>query len=181
MVDISQEAPEQTESRRRAVVAMAQLTWHSGAFAYSEFPASAFPTHETGGALALARDEEVWSVLKAATADAIEPMALFFFPLPGGRRQQRLRWLARLTPQTRAWDRSACRLWQELTSRRHIRLLGSALSTQERDKGRTRSASQSGFPATASAKLHLTTSNSLSADGATHANAQDVCLHVFWF
>jgi hypothetical protein len=84
MVDISREAPEQTETRLRAVIAMAQLTWHSGAFAYSEFPASAFPTHETGGALALVRDEEVWSVLKPATADAIEPMALFSFHFPEG-------------------------------------------------------------------------------------------------
>lgn len=83
-MDISQESPEQTEGRLRAVIAAAKLTWYPGAFAYSEFPASAFPVQEVGTALALVRDDEVWSVLQPATADAVEPVALFSFHFPEG-------------------------------------------------------------------------------------------------
>lgn len=82
-MDISHEAPEQTEVRLRRVIAAAELTWHPGAYAYFEFPVSAFPVQEIGAALAFVRDKEVWSVLKPATVDAVEPVALFSFHFSG--------------------------------------------------------------------------------------------------
>ena len=74
---ISQETPEQTEALLRRVIAAAELTWHEGQFAFHEFPVKDFPGNELRDALAFVRDEEVWSVLKAAGPDTAEPFGLF--------------------------------------------------------------------------------------------------------
>jgi hypothetical protein len=74
---VSQETPEQTDARLRRVIAVADLTWHEGQFAFYEFPVRDFPAERHG--LAFVRDEEVWSVLKAAGPDAADPFGLFSF------------------------------------------------------------------------------------------------------
>ena len=76
---VSQETPEQIDARLRRVIAAAELTWHEGEFAFYEFPVSVFPAQEVEDGLAFVRDDEVWSVLKAAGAEASEPFGLFSF------------------------------------------------------------------------------------------------------
>jgi hypothetical protein len=76
---VSQQTPEQIEARLRRVIAGAELTWHEGQFAFYEFPVKDFPAKEVRNGLAFVRDEEVWSVLKAAGPDAAEPFGLFSF------------------------------------------------------------------------------------------------------
>lgn len=81
---VSQETPEQTDARLRRVIAAAELSWHEGQFAFYEFPLRDFPVKEAQYGLALVRDEEVWSVLKAAGPDAAEPFGLFSFHFRNG-------------------------------------------------------------------------------------------------
>jgi hypothetical protein len=81
---ISQETPEQTESRLRRVIAAATLDWHEGAFAFREYPRANFPAHETAECLAFVRDEETWSVLRPAGPGDGETFAVFSFHFPEG-------------------------------------------------------------------------------------------------
>lgn len=81
---VSQETPEQTDARLRRVIAEAELIWHTGAFAFQEFPVAQFPADEAAHALAMVRDDDVWSVLKPAAPDAAEPFGLFSFHFPNG-------------------------------------------------------------------------------------------------
>lgn len=83
-MDISQETAQQTEARLRRVVATASLVWHAGPYAYTEYSAQSFPSHEIATAVAFVRDDEVWSVLKPVSGAAIEPVALFSFHFPEG-------------------------------------------------------------------------------------------------
>ncbi|MBI3787445.1 MAG: hypothetical protein HY276_04220 [Ignavibacteriales bacterium] len=76
---ISQETPEQTETRLLEVISAADLKWREGAFAFYEYPLSSFPAHEAAASLAMVRDDQVWSVLKKADSSAAEPFALFSF------------------------------------------------------------------------------------------------------
>ncbi|WP_158819362.1 DUF6196 family protein [Granulicella sp. S156] len=76
---VSQETPEQIDVRLRRVIVAAELTWHEGEFAFYEFPVSEFPAQEAEHGLAFVRDEEVWSVLKAAGPEAAEPFGIFSF------------------------------------------------------------------------------------------------------
>jgi hypothetical protein len=79
---VSEETREQTEQRLRAVVASAELVWWPGAYAFHEHQAARFPIEDIGEALALVRDEDVWSVLKPAGGDSAEPFGLFSFHFP---------------------------------------------------------------------------------------------------
>lgn len=81
---VSQETPEQTDARLRRVIAAAELIWKEGQFAFCEFPVRDFPVKEARYGLAFVRDEEVWSVLKAAGPDAAEPFGLFSFHFRDG-------------------------------------------------------------------------------------------------
>jgi hypothetical protein len=79
---VSQETPEQTETRLRHVLAKADLVWHEGPFSFFEFPASEFPLQKAEDALALVRDTDVWSVLKPSTSNSGERFAIFSFHFP---------------------------------------------------------------------------------------------------
>jgi hypothetical protein len=81
---VSQETPEQTDARLRRVIATAELIWHEGQFAFYEFPVKDFPANEAAHGLAFVRDQEVWSVLKAADPDAAESFGLFSFHFRDG-------------------------------------------------------------------------------------------------
>ena len=76
---VSQETTEQTDARLRRVIATADLTWHEGSFAFYEFSIEDFPAKEAANGLAFVRDNEVWSVLRAADPEALEPFGLFSF------------------------------------------------------------------------------------------------------
>ncbi len=81
---VSQETPQQTDKRLQAVIAAAGLVWHEGVYAFEEHPADHFPLDDVREALAFIRDEDVWSVLKRAGANATEPFGLFSFHFPDG-------------------------------------------------------------------------------------------------
>jgi hypothetical protein len=81
---VSRETPAQTEARLRRVIAAARLDRLEGAYAFREYPLSAFPAHEAAEGLAFVRDEETWSVLRQAGLGDAETFALFAFHFPDG-------------------------------------------------------------------------------------------------
>ncbi len=81
---VSRESAEQTQQRLLRVVAAASLRVHDGAFAYAEYPIDRFPAERARDALALVRDDEVWSVLGPASGGESEPLSVFSFHFPQG-------------------------------------------------------------------------------------------------
>lgn len=76
---VSVETAEQTRSRLHRVIATAQLQVLPQAYAYVETPASQFPSPHLASAIALVRDEQVWSALVPADDDAGERYVVFSF------------------------------------------------------------------------------------------------------
>lgn len=76
---VSNESPEQVEARLRKVMANAELRVLPGDFAFIECPVSHFPNELVSQALALVRDDEVWSALVPATSAAAERFMVFSF------------------------------------------------------------------------------------------------------
>ena len=71
-MDISPETPEQTRRRLLRVMAHARVDVLPGDHTFAEFPVTQFPAHLAsslaGSALALVRDQDVWSTLLPAPA-----------------------------------------------------------------------------------------------------------------
>lgn len=71
-MDISPETPEQTRRRLLRVMAHARVDVLPGDHTFAEFPVAQFPAHLAsslaGSALALVRDQDVWSALLPAPA-----------------------------------------------------------------------------------------------------------------
>lgn len=84
MVDISNETADETDARLRLVIRKSQLKRYDGLFAFSEFPLDQFPAAAHPKALALVRDDEVWSQLVPYAGDESESFALFRFHFPPG-------------------------------------------------------------------------------------------------
>ena len=84
MVDISHETPEAIEARLRRVIRQSRLVTYDEPHAFEEFPLSEFTSRASSNALALVRDDAVWSQLVPAGADAAEPFALWRFHFPAG-------------------------------------------------------------------------------------------------
>lgn len=78
-VYISWETDLQIEARLRQVIAAATLRWLDGDFAFEEYPAANFPVDVIAGAVAVVRDDDVWSVLRPAMPETAEPFKLFVF------------------------------------------------------------------------------------------------------
>lgn len=83
MVDISRETIEQTEARLLAVTKQARLLAYPGTYAFLEFPLAAFPAAVRADALALVRDDAVWSQLVPCEDPSEALFALFRFHFPG--------------------------------------------------------------------------------------------------
>lgn len=81
---VSQEAPEQIDLRLRRVIASARLTRYESEYVFVEFPLHAAPFPIPEGALALVRDDAVWSVLTPAQNASRERFGLFRFHFPPG-------------------------------------------------------------------------------------------------
>lgn len=84
MVDISHESPQATERRLLEVTRRARLTAYRATYAYLEFPLPEFPAAVRADALALVRDDAVWSQLVPCDDPARELFALFRFHFPAG-------------------------------------------------------------------------------------------------
>jgi Family of unknown function (DUF6196) len=84
VVNISREKPHEIESRLRRVIQETKLTVYDEPYAFEEFPIGLFNEHADPRALALVRDDHVWSQLVKARADAPEPFVLWRFHFPTG-------------------------------------------------------------------------------------------------
>ena len=81
VVSVSQESIEETERRLKGVIAAAELVVIDGMWSFKESPLAQPPTL-TPDLLAVVRDEDSWSWLAPAQADAVEKFALFSFHFP---------------------------------------------------------------------------------------------------
>ena len=63
MVQVSRETSEQTERRLLSVLAHSDLKIYGDSYAFEEFPLDSFTSGIRSDALALVRDDQVWSQL----------------------------------------------------------------------------------------------------------------------
>lgn len=84
MVDISRETTEQTDQRLRRVISQARLQIYSGTWAFQEFPLDGFAQSARSDALALVRDDAVWSQLVPSDDAASDLFGVFRFHFPAG-------------------------------------------------------------------------------------------------
>lgn len=84
LVNISHERAEEIEQRLRRVIRDSRLTVYDEPYAFEEFPIKEFSTRANGSALAIVRDDAVWSQLVKASGIAPEPFGLWRFHFPGG-------------------------------------------------------------------------------------------------
>jgi hypothetical protein len=82
MVQVSHETDDETEKRLLRVIRSARLTVHEGLFAFEEFALSEFASRARPEALALVRDEQVWSQLLPGGGGG-ELFRVFSFHFPG--------------------------------------------------------------------------------------------------
>lgn len=76
---ISRETPEQTENRLLKVIANAEFTVLEGAYAFDEFSTADLPYRIKADALALVRDDEMWSQLVPSQDTSKELFFIFNF------------------------------------------------------------------------------------------------------
>jgi hypothetical protein len=76
---ISQESPEQTQTRLLKVLAHAEIEFFEGMFTFQELPLSDFPHHANPEALAFVRDDDVRSQLVPSNDTASELFSVFCF------------------------------------------------------------------------------------------------------
>lgn len=84
MVSISHETDEQVEQRLRQVIKKARLHVYPGTWAFQEFPLDRFTESARSDALALVRDDAVWSQLVPDDDPSAELFGLFRFHFPAG-------------------------------------------------------------------------------------------------
>jgi hypothetical protein len=84
MVDISHESPIQTELRLRTVMKVARLKVYPGLYAFEEFALGSFPTAARADALALVRDDNIWSQLVPCEIPGPDLFGVFRFHFPKG-------------------------------------------------------------------------------------------------
>ncbi|KFG98153.1 hypothetical protein GQ56_0105755 [Burkholderia paludis] len=82
MVDISHESIEQTERRLRRVITESRLRIYPGTYSFVEFQVDQFPGAVRADALALVRDDNVWSQLVPSHGARQEAFGLFRFHFP---------------------------------------------------------------------------------------------------
>jgi hypothetical protein len=82
MVDISHEALDEVEHRLRRVIRRCRLRIFPGTYAFEEFPLDRFPDAAKSTALALVRDDQVWSQLVPSDDPEHELFGVFRFHFP---------------------------------------------------------------------------------------------------
>ena len=81
---ISKETPEQTEKRLLSVLAQAACKVFDGSYTFVEFPLNGLNGNAKDTALALVRDEEVWSQLIPSQDASKEVFKIIRFHFPPG-------------------------------------------------------------------------------------------------
>ncbi|QVW26901.1 hypothetical protein KJF94_14840 [Pseudomonas hormoni] len=84
MVNVSHETAGDTERRLLRVTTQARVRFYPGTFAFLEFPLSSFPEAANSDALALIRDDVVWSQLVPCDDVTQELFGVFRFHFPLG-------------------------------------------------------------------------------------------------
>lgn len=84
MVSISKETPEQTDLRLREIIQQSRLTVYSNAYTFNEFALNDFCHRADEKALALVRDDQVWSQLVESSDSDQERFAIWRFHFPDG-------------------------------------------------------------------------------------------------
>ena len=84
MVDISHETAGATDARLHRVIRAAELKVYDALYAFEEFALDDFPERVDPDALALVRDDEVWSQLAPASSGSQQTFAIFRFHFPPG-------------------------------------------------------------------------------------------------
>jgi Family of unknown function (DUF6196) len=84
LVNISQETTAETEVRLRRVIQNSRLKIFEDAYAFEEFPLALFAAKANGNALALVRDDLVWSQLLPSNSAKAERFGVFCFHFPPG-------------------------------------------------------------------------------------------------
>jgi hypothetical protein len=84
MVNISHESAEETERRLLRVTREARVRFFPGTYAFIEFPLASFPHAVDPDALALVRDDTVWSQLVPCEAADQELFGVLRFHFPNG-------------------------------------------------------------------------------------------------
>jgi Family of unknown function (DUF6196) len=84
MVDISHETPEQTNARLERVIRQSRLAVYDAPYAFEEFPLDQLRERLRPQALALVRDDAVWSQLVESNDPASERFGLWRFHFPVG-------------------------------------------------------------------------------------------------
>ncbi|RCS24589.1 hypothetical protein DUT91_09635 [Phyllobacterium salinisoli] len=84
MVNISTETPEQTQARLRRVITRCDLKVYDGTYAFDEFSHAEFAQRARQDALALVRDDEIWSQLVPCTDEGAELFAIWRFHFTEG-------------------------------------------------------------------------------------------------
>ena len=79
MVEISQETPTQTENRLLKVIAQSEFRIFAESYTFEEFPLDDFPNLARQDALALVRDNQVWSQLVPCIDSTKELFKIFSF------------------------------------------------------------------------------------------------------
>jgi len=83
MVQISHESAEEVDVRLRRVIAEASFKIYEGTFVFEEFPLECFHANFRENALALVRDNEVWSQLVPSKDSSKEFFSIFSFHFDG--------------------------------------------------------------------------------------------------
>lgn len=81
---ISRESPAETDARLRKVIARTRVKIYDEPYAFIESPLSAFPVAIDSRALALVRDDRVWSQLVPSEDAALERFMIFRCHFPAG-------------------------------------------------------------------------------------------------
>jgi Family of unknown function (DUF6196) len=82
MVSISHESATATEARLRLVIRTSRLDVLEGGWAFEEFPLQDFTAMANPKALALVRDDQVWSQLVPSDDSELERFGVFCFHFP---------------------------------------------------------------------------------------------------
>lgn len=84
MVDISHETPQQIDARLRYLTTQCRLTLYPKPHRFEEFPLCEFQIRANMHAVALVRDDTVWSQLIPSGIDGTELFAIWRFHFPKG-------------------------------------------------------------------------------------------------
>lgn len=79
MVQVSKENEQQTHNRLKSVIAQADFKVYEGTYIFEEFPLAELTQKINTDALALVRDQHVWSQLVRSTDQSKELFTLFSF------------------------------------------------------------------------------------------------------